>query len=321
MIIGQSIATQHLIKTIHHLAGMCKDILIVGESGVGKGTVAKSIFELCRSKGEPTQFLLLNLSVLDERELDALLFADRSGNVTTAKKRGVVENVHRRFVLIEEIEKGSLLNQMKVLKFINECKLKKSSDTKKVSADIRLIVTMKENPDELVRKKELFEELRRKFKDFEMIFIPPLRERRDDIPPLVKHFKNTLCEDLGLQDIAVDTNSIEVLLHQPWCGNIRELKSVVERGVLYSKGGRFALPPELIDEKTEVIKMLDNIESGQEFVLDHSLDVVERGVIERTLKRFGFNQYRTATFLGMTEQTLRYKLKRLGIPTSRERRA
>ena len=77
------------------------------------------------------------------------------------------------------------------------------------------------------------------------------------------------------------------------------------------------LPPELVDEKTEVVKMINNIMAGQEFVLDKSLDVIEKGIIERSLDKFGFNQSKAAQFLGMTEQTFRYKLKRLGIASAR----
>jgi DNA-binding NtrC family response regulator len=89
--------------------------------------------------------------------------------------------------------------------------------------------------------------------------------------------------------------------------------------VLFSNEGRFMLPPELVDEKTEVVKMINNIMAGQEFILDKSLDVIEKGIIERSLEKFGFNQSKAAQFLGMTEQTFRYKLKRLGIASARAR--
>ncbi len=109
------------------------------------------------------------------------------------------------------------------------------------------------------------------------------------------------------------------LVRHPWKENIRELKAVIDKSILFSSGGKFVLPPELTDEKTEVVKMINNVISGQEFVLDNSLDVIEKGIIERALERFGFNQSRAALFLGMTEQTLRYKLKRLAIPSARHR--
>ena len=119
--------------------------------------------------------------------------------------------------------------------------------------------------------------------------------------------------------MVIDVNAIDVLVRQPWRENIRELKAVVDKCVLFSHDGRFMLPPELVDEKTEVVKMINNIMAGQEFVLDKSLDVIEKGIIERSLEKFGFNQSKAAQFLGMTEQTFRYKLKRLGIASARSR--
>jgi transcriptional regulator with GAF, ATPase, and Fis domain len=94
---------------------------------------------------------------------------------------------------------------------------------------------------------------------------------------------------------------------------------VIDRSVMFSQGGMFTLPPELTDEKTEVVKMINNILTGQEFEINKSLDIIERGIVERALERFGFNQSKAAQFLGMTEQTLRYRLKRLGIVASRHR--
>jgi DNA-binding NtrC family response regulator len=135
----------------------------------------------------------------------------------------------------------------------------------------------------------------------------------------VKHFVNEISKDLGIKDVAIDINAIDVLVRHPWKENIRELKAVIDKSILFSEGGKFVLPAELTDEKTEVVKMINNVISGQEFVLDNSLDVIEKGIIERALDRFGFNQSRAASFLGMTEQTLRYKLKRLAIPSARHR--
>jgi DNA-binding NtrC family response regulator len=321
-IIGKSKATEQLMKTVHRLAKTRKDVLIVGEAGVGKGAIAKNIFSLSKPDDKEIPFLALNLSVIDDKELEALLFGYDRGvdGLPSTTKRGAFEIAHGGTILIEEIEEASLRNQMKILSFINERKTKRLGGAKNIPIDIRLIITMKEDAEELAQRRKLLEELRDKLIDFEKVFIPPLRERQDDIPSLVKHFTNDLCEELGLPDIAVDVNSIEVLVQQPWRENIRELKAVVDKCVLFSNGGKFTLPPELVDEKTEVVKMLNNINSGQEFVLDYSLDVIEKGIIERSLDRFGFNQSRAAQFLGMTEQTLRYKLKRLGILSSRQRR-
>jgi DNA-binding NtrC family response regulator len=234
-------------------------------------------------------------------------------------KRGLFEQANGGTVLIEELEEASFRNQMKILNFINERKTRRIGGETHAPVDIRLIVTMKEDPAVLVGRRKLLEELYSKVTEFERVEVPPLRERPEDIPLLVKHFTSEISKELGVGDVAIDVNAIDVLIHQPWKENIRELKAVVDKCVLFSHDGRFVLPPELVDEKTEVVKMINNIIAGQEFILDKSLDVIEKGIIERSLEKFGFNQSKAAQFLGMTEQTFRYKLKRLGIMSARAR--
>lgn len=208
---------------------------------------------------------------------------------------------------------------MKILEFMNERTARRIGGTKSESIDIRLIVTVKEDLRTLVDKRKILPDLYTKINEFEKIEIPPLRDRPEDIPYLVKHFAGEICEQIGIAPLAIDINAIDVLVRQVWRENIRELKAVVDKSVLFSSGGRFMLPPELVDEKTEVVKMINNIVTGQDFVLDKSLDAIEKGIIERALQKFGFNQSKAASFLGMTEQTLRYKLKRLNIASSRTR--
>jgi DNA-binding NtrC family response regulator len=234
-------------------------------------------------------------------------------------KRGLFEQANGGTVLIEELEEASFRNQLKILNFINERKTRRIGSNNNEQVDIRLIVTLKAKPADLVDKRKLLNELAARIQEFEAVEIPPLRERPEDIPLLVKHFSSDLCKELGLPELIIDINAIDVLVRQPWRENIRELKAVVDKCVLFSNEGRFNLPPELVDEKTEVVKMINNIMAGQEFVLDKSLDIIERGIIERSLEKFGFNQSKAATFLGMTEQTFRYKLKRLGIASARTR--
>jgi DNA-binding NtrC family response regulator len=324
-IVGKSKSTEQLIRSIQKLAKMRRDVVIVGEAGVGKGAVAKNIYHLSKSESkngnaEPP-FMSINLSVVDDRELEAMLFGFDRGveGLPYTSKRGLFEQANGGTVLIEEIEEASFRNQMKMLTFINERKTRRIGGETKENVDIRLIITMKEDPAQLVEKRKLLEDLYARVLEFEKIEIPPLRERAEDIPLLVKHFTSEICRELGLGELIIDINAIDVLVRQPWKENIRELKAVVDKSVLFSNEGRFSLPPELVDEKTEVVKMINNIMAGQEFVLDKSLDVIEKGIIERSLDRFGFNQSKAAQFLGMTEQTFRYKLKRLGIASARSR--
>ncbi len=320
-IIGKSKAIEHLIKQIDALAKNRKDVVIIGEAGVGKGAVAKNIYSVGQGEGEHKPFMSINLSVLDDKELEMVLFGYNKGaeGLPYSTKRGLFEIANGGTVLIEEIEEASFRNQMKILSFMNERTTRRIGSPNSEPVDIRVIVTIKENLKSLVEKRKLMDGLFQKLNDFDKIEIPPLRERPEDIPLLVKHFANELCQELGISNLVIDINAIDVLVRQPWKENIRELKAVVDKSVLFSNSGRFMLPPELVDEKTEVVKMINNIATGQDFVLDKSLDVIEKGIIERALQKFGYNQSRAATFLGMTEQTLRYKLKRLNIASARTR--
>jgi DNA-binding NtrC family response regulator len=314
-IVGKSKAAEQLREQIVRLTKSRKDVFVVGEAGVGKGAVAKDI------SGRNRPFLSINLSVMDDKELEAALFGFDRGveGLPYTSKRGLFEQANGGTVLIEEIEEASFRNQLKILNFINERTTRRVGSESKERVDIRLILTMKSSPADLVEKRKLLDELFAKIQDFEAVEIPPLRQRPEDIPLLVKHFANEISNELGIGDLVIDINAIDVLVRQPWRENIRELKAVVDKCVLFSNEGRFMLPPELVDEKTEVVKMINNIMAGQEFVLDKSLDVIEKGIIERALDRFGFNQSKAAQFLGMTEQTFRYKLKRLGIASARSR--
>jgi DNA-binding NtrC family response regulator len=320
-IIGKSRSVEQLRKQISRLAKTRKDVVIYGEAGVGKGAVAKNIYLQSKTADGSPPFMSINLSVLDDRELEAVLFGFDRGveGLPYTSKRGLFEQANGGTVVIEEIEEASFRNQMKILNFINDRKTRRIGGNVNEPVDIRLVLTMKADPAELAERRKLLEDLYAKVLEFEKVEVPPLRQRPEDIPLLVKHFANEICKELGVGDLVIDINAIDVLVRQPWRENIRELKAVVDKCVLFSNEGRFMLPPELVDEKTEVVKMINNIMAGQEFILDKSLDVIEKGIIERALERFGFNQSKAASFLGMTEQTFRYKLKRLGIASARAR--
>jgi DNA-binding NtrC family response regulator len=318
-IVGKSPSVQHLRSEIERLAKSDIDVIVVGEAGTGKGAVARNIYIKGRTEQHP--FMSINLSVIDDRELEAILFGFDRGveGLPFTSRRGIFEAANGGTVLIEEIEEASFRNQMKILNFIDERQTRRIGGNVNEHVGIRLILTMKADPDDLVSKRKLLEDLHQRIKGFARVDIPPLRQRPEDVPLLVKHFSAEICKELGIGDLTMDINAIDVLVRQPWKENIRELKAVVDKCVLFSHDGRFMLPPELVDEKTEVVKMINNIVAGQEFVLDKSLDMIEKGIIERALERFGFNQSKAAQFLGMTEQTFRYKLKRLGIASARAR--
>lgn len=194
-------------------------------------------------------------------------------------------------VVFEAVEEAGYRIQDVMLKFI---------DSRPKCA--RIVVTLSKPIKELLVQRKLSENLCARINGFEKVEIRPLRERPEDIPHLVKHFAHGLI---------VDINTLDTLVNLPWKGNIRQLKSVVERCISSAADGKFVLPEEFVDERTEVVKMVNGLMESQKPVLDKSLDVIENTIVRRTLERFGFDESKAAQFLGMTEQVFNQKLKRL----------
>ena len=202
-------------------------------------------------------------------------------------------------VLLEGIELSSRKAQEVVSNFI--CTRRQS---------VRIVLTSSVSAKELRGRATLVQKLCAEIAEFECVEIRPLRERPEDIPQLVKHFANGLI---------IDINTLETLVKLPWTQNIRQLKSIVEECISSAQDGRFVLPEELVDERTEVAKMVSALMESQKHALDTSLDVIENTIILRTLERFGFNESKAAEFLGMTEMGFGQTLKRLALARSTSR--
>jgi DNA-binding NtrC family response regulator len=205
--------------------------------------------------------------------------------------------VVRGTIVLEELESATYRAQNEVARFLSVR-----------PRGIRVIVTLSEQPAELASKRKLQDELATQIGKFEQVEIEPLRYRPEDIPMLVKHFAAGL---------VIDINALDTLVKLPWTENIRQLKSVVERCIASAQDGKFMLPEELVDERTEVVKMVGGLMQGQKARLDSSLDLIENTIIRRTLERFGFNESKAASFLGMTEHAFGQKVKRLALAKNR----
>lgn len=322
-LLGKSRKIEELRKEISRLAKVDRNVVIIGERGTGKGSISRLLHEEWskeRSK-EEREFIALSATVLDEKEFHTELFGFERGvkGFPPTTKRGVFEQAGKGTVLLEEIEESSFRIQMKLSEVLHNRIVKRigGSDSKRMKS--RIILTMRNPLEELIASNKLYFGLYEEIKGYEIVKTTPLRERPEDIPHLAKHYVQEISRELGIKDVVVDINAIDILTRQPWRENLRELKAVIDKSVLFSSEGKFALPLELLDEKTEVVKMINNVLGGQAFVLDNSLDLIEKGIIERALEKFGFNQSKAANFLGMSEQTFRYKLKRLGIASARQR--
>jgi DNA-binding NtrC family response regulator len=319
--IGKSKAAEQLRRQMARCSSSRKALLLVGETGVGKSAIARKIFAAGSGSEKAVPFYALNLRVTDEKDVEATLFGYEraTDKLPYTSKRGVFELANGGTVLLEELEEATFRTQLRLINIINDRATRRLGGSKAVPVEFRLLITMKYPPKRLLDEKKIAPELYTLLSQMDMLEIPPLRDRIDDIPELAKVFLQDITTELGVKNMILTTNELNVLKQQTWKENLRELRAVIDRCVIFSEDGRFALPAELIDEKTEIAKVLNNIKAGQPFVLDESLDVIERGVIKRTLEKYESNQSRTALFLGVTEQTLRYKLRRLGIESSRRR--
>jgi len=247
---------------------------------VGEAGVGKSTAaRLIASPEIPTTF---GLACHDELELQTALGAITSGTV-----------------LFEDLDQAGFRNQEIMLGFV-------ATRPKAV----RVIATVSMPARELLLQRKLTENLHARLNAFETVEIRPLRERPEDIPLFVKHFANGLI---------IDINTLETLVKLPWNENVRQLKSIVERCISSAQDGRFVLPEELVDERTDVAKMVSGLMESQKPVLDKSLDVIENAIIRRTLERFGFNESKAAQFLGMTEHSFGRKIRRLALARTTSR--
>jgi len=312
-LIGKSKAIKNINKQIQKFASRKDDILIIGERGSGKSVVGKKI-HYDRVRGNDTVPLIdVKLHNLGEHELSAALFGYSEGTpgLPDTSRNSLTDLVEGGTILIEEIESANYRNQMKLVHFLNELKELRDSNTDPVN--VRIIVTTKDNPVKLSQRNEIIPELADHLAPLSTLEIPPLRERKEDIPLLVEHFMNEACKQIGIQEPIMDINALSILVNHEWKNNIRELKTVIDRSVVFSSNGMFMLPQDLIDEQSKVTRMLESVLTGAGQEFDGSLDTIERGLIDSALKRFEFNFSKAAQFLGMNQHSLEHRASQLGL--------
>lgn len=309
-LIGESKQLQIVRARLKAVSSSDRSVVIIGEQGVGKSVVAENIHALSAAEQKP--FVHLNLSVIDELRLRTLvqsLLEDRLFVNPATSDHGNFDLPDGASVIVEGIETLGLAGSRILADLVEGFSKKKYR--------IRLIFLLTHTPKDALYDHIITETCRRILETWECIEIPPLRDRQDDIPELIEHFVRQTAKELNLGEVIVDINAVSVLSHHEWKGNVQELKTFVEQAMMLSSDKEtFTLPESLIDEQSELTQMLHRIDKGIDFALDKSMELIERRILERVLAKFEFNQSRAARFLKITEDTLRYRMKKLGIPTS-----
>jgi DNA-binding NtrC family response regulator len=303
-LVGSSPGMSAVMDLVRKVAPSTASVVIGGESGTGKELVARAIHALSPRRDRP--FVALNCSAIPATLIEAELFGSEKGAYTGADQRrlGCFELANRGTLFLDEIGELPAELQSKFLRVLEERRLRRLGGRSEIEVDVRVLCASHHDLRDAARRGTFREDLYFRLGVF-TVTIPPLRERRDDIPPLVAHFIERFNADTGKRVRRVEPAALAVLQSHDWPGNVRELRNAVERAVILADGeslGMEHLPPE--------VHAVDLEGSALRIPLGTSLDEVEREFIQATLRRTGGNKSRSATLLGISEKTLYNKLHR-----------
>jgi len=303
-IIGRSDALTNIFKLIEKISGTNSSVLIQGESGSGKELIAKAIHYSSPRADQP--FIAINCAALPESLLESELFGYVKGAFTGAHsgKTGLFKAADGGSLFLDEISEMPPSLQVKLLRALQEREYIPLGSTRAVTFDARLIAATNRTLEEEIEAQRFREDLYYRLSVFSLT-VPPLRERREDIPLLVRYFVEKHCRSLNLPPKAVSEEAMQAMINYEWRGNVRELQNAIERSVALSDDQieLSHLPPK-VREATQITNDL----TGQTLTLDE----LERRYIVETLNRVRDDKNQAALLLGIDLSTLYRKLKRYG---------
>jgi len=305
--IGNSRAIQSLAEQARKVLQTESPLLIMGETGTGKGILARWLHE--NSSRSEDAFVDLNCAGLSRELLETELFGHEKGAFTsaTSAKQGLFEVAHRGTIFLDEIGDVDLQIQPKLLKVLEEKRFRRVGDVRDRQVDVRLIAATHQDLGQLVREKQFRDDLYFRISTIPLNF-PPLRERREDIPVLAESLLEKFAVDLGRGEVKLSPECVEALKAYSWPGNVRELRNVIERAVLLSEQKTIGLKDLHFDGHASVQPYYDSKLTLVELERRHIESVLreENGRVERAAKR-----------LGVPRSSLYQKLKRHGILLSK----
>ena len=326
-LIGNTAAMQEIYKTIGRVAESDATVLIHGESGTGKELVARAIHYHSRRAGRP--FVAVNSAAIPSELLESELFGHEKGAFTGAigRKIGKFEAASGGTLFLDEIGDMDLPLQGKLLRVLQEKEFDRVGGTEPIRTDVRVLAATHRNLDKAVREKRFREDLFYRLNVIQ-INIPPLRKRKDDIVPLAEFFMQKYqTGDTGKKLLTPET--LKILRAYDWPGNVRELENAIQRAITLSQGDKIfpdALPPQIfkpgqgahlsfenfLEEKlADLVERMGGLDRGD--IYSMVLQRVEKPLITLVLKKTEGNQVRAASLLGINRNTLRKKIKELGI--------
>jgi DNA-binding NtrC family response regulator len=316
-IIGKSKAIEDIFKMVRQIADSKSTVLIMGESGTGKELVSRAIHYNGNRKNYP--FVTINCAAIPETLIESELFGHEKGAFTNAieRKLGRFEIAHHGTLFLDEIGELSLSTQAKILRFLEEKEFNRVGGSKTIKVDVRLITATNRDLNQLLKKGVFREDLYYRI-NVVPIVIPPLRERKEDIPLLLDHFIKKFNIENNKNVIGVNQEALELMMNYDWPGNVRELENLIER-VIALTSNEYIQPNEVPFSMISEPKMnglRGSVLNGKLPFL-RAEEEFERGVILDALKKANFIQSQAAEILGISRRILKYKMDKLGISSDR----
>jgi DNA-binding NtrC family response regulator len=307
VLVGSSGAMQEVMRQVEMAAPSTASVLITGETGSGKEMVARSIHMLSPRASRP--FVAINCSAIPESLMESEIFGHEKGAFTGAAERriGCFELAHGGTLLLDEIGEMPPQTQAKLLRVLEDRKVRRLGSKVETPVDVRVLAATNKNPEQAVADGKLRQDLYFRLNVFH-IHLPPLREHKADLAPLVEHLLADLSEKHGKKVTGVGADVMDLFKSYPWPGNVRELRNVLERSAIASDRGtinRQHLPSDFGHAPAVTSSGL----GGLRFPIGTTVDDVERELIFQTLAATSQNKTRAAELLGISLKTLHNKLK------------
>ncbi len=316
-IVGQSLSMQQLFTTLEKVARTSVTVLIEGESGTGKELVARAVHLNGPRKDE--RFVAQNCAALPEQLLESELFGHVRGAFTGAHrdKQGLFEAADGGTFFLDEIADMPPSLQVKLLRVLQEGEIRRVGATDHIDVDVRIIAATNKQLREEVKAGRFREDL---FYRLNVVGVemPPLRDRRDDVPLLAQHFLNRFCEAGGEPKRGFSDRAMDLLVNYDWPGNVRELENEIERAVALSDVGTTITAECLSDRIRSVQVAIHPPKPGTRLSLKSMVADVEKRVIMQVLEENRWNKSRTAEALGLSRQGLLKKIDRFGLSRDKE---
>jgi len=305
--VAKSPSMQLIFRMIAKIADYKTTVLVNGESGVGKELVARAVHRQSNRRAGP--FVVVNCGAIPENLLESELFGHKRGAFTDAiaDRRGLFEEADRGTLFLDEIGELPLALQVKLLRVLEDEKIRRVGETRDLQVDVRIIAATHRDLQQEAKAGRFREDLFYRLNVLP-ILVPPLRDRREDIPLLIDHFVARNNKRLGTNVQGLDTETRRLLYEYSWPGNVRELENTIERAMVLTEGDRIFAPdlPDRIREARDPVQV--QLQTG-ELSVKKTMRAVEEILIRRALQKTRGNRTRAAEVLEISHRALLYKIK------------